>query len=98
MKTYTLEEFATMHNFGISQLRAACYRGTIDFVMDYNVPKQRGGAKRKMLITDTPKTMAQAERMKRWGRCEPKKKCSYLILSNGLEVRDDILGKTMRGD
>ncbi len=68
VKETPIQDFCIKHGFTIPQVRSACYRGTFDSRMETLSNKGRGGARRRIIVLETNKTLNQVERMKTWDR------------------------------
>jgi len=94
---YTMKQFSELTGLTIDQVKMSCYRRNFDCHITKHVPIQRGGAKRLTLVEDTPRTMAQVQKLidaDRAGKFETK----TIKLKSGLEVSRCALGYVMAGE
>ncbi len=101
METYTAQQFADKHGLTVVQVKTNAYRDHFDSKVEVLRTKEYGGKRRQVIILESEKTLewvAKIKTLKLSGtRAKQYVEKDTLILKNGLEVRNDILGKVMMG-
>ncbi len=96
----TLTEFESKYKLTSNQIKMACYRGHFDYRVMKAHDTGHGGKRKYIVIYETERTIANVERLLTNGRVATtdENRSKFIILRNGMEVMNNILGATMAGE